>query len=465
VAHLERKLEEKDRRIEEQDRRIEEQDRRIEEQNRIIEEWKRGHRVRPRSNPKKKKKPGRKRKKPGRPKGHEGSQRPIPDHIDKEVERTKDKCDDCKSSLTPTGRTEDVFIENLIPARIEVEKNVLFEYLCDGCGQVHWSELPPEYGDKPLPGQPKLGPGVLKLVLMLRFSMQLSSYKISEFLEKQVGIKVSPSGIYQLLERTAGRTKTVADDILEHAQMSSYVNMDETIHWEDGKKLWAWVMSNRDLSYFHIAPSRGHAVIEKLLCELDENGNVIAPYEGTVVSDFMGAYRTCGWMIHQFCWVHLLRDAAKAFEMSPDERSEKFSDMLHEIYVDALDAQSTQDESKKRSVRIRLGQLNSNAELGIHPDVKRLQARAHLEFHCLLHFMDHPEIPAHNNGGELAVRALVIMRKILYGTRSERGTQVHSQFMSMSQTAKKQGIDLGDFVIDFLAAGNSGQPPPSIFQS
>jgi len=245
VAHLERKLEEKDRRIEEQDRRIEEQDRRIEEQNRIIEEWKRGHRVRPRSNPKKKKKPGRKRKKPGRPKGHEGSQRPIPDHIDKEVERTKDKCDDCKSSLTPTGRTEDVFIENLIPARIEVEKNVLFEYLCDGCGQVHWSELPPEYGDKPLPGQPKLGPGVLKLVLMLRFSMQLSSYKISEFLEKQVGIKVSPSGIYQLLERTAGRTKTVADDILEHAQMSSYVNMDETIHWEDGKKLWAWVMSNR----------------------------------------------------------------------------------------------------------------------------------------------------------------------------------------------------------------------------
>jgi len=170
-------------------------------------------------------------------------------------------------------------------------------------------------------------------------------------------------------------------------------------------------------------------------------------------------------MIHQFCWVHLLRDAAKAFEMSPDERSEKFSDMLHEIYVDALDAQSTQDESKKRSVRIRLGQLNSNAELGIHPDVKRLQARAHLEFHCLLHFMDHPEIPAHNNGGELAVRALVIMRKILYGTRSERGTQVHSQFMSMSQTAKKQGIDLGDFVIDFLAAGNSGQPPPSIFQS
>jgi transposase len=97
--------------------------------------------------------------------------------------------------------------------------------------------------------------------------------------------------------------------------------------------------------------------------------------------------------------------------------------------------------------------------------VSRLQARAQLEFHGLLHFMNDPDIPAHNNGGEQSIRALVLFRKVVFGTRSDRGTQVHAQFMSTSQTAKKQGIDHGDFIIEALAAHYAGKPPPSIYDS
>jgi hypothetical protein len=453
----------RDARIAELEEEIEKLKAIIEEQARIIEEWKRGHRARPRRGSKKKNKSG--KGKPGRKKGHEGSQREIPDKIDKEVERIKNECSDCHGVLTPTGKTEEIIIENVIPARVEVEKNILFEYLCEGCGQIHWSELPPEYGDKPLPGQPKLGPGALELALALRYDMGLSFHKIARYFEEHVGLKISASGVYQLLERTARRTEAVPEEILERALMSAYLNMDETTWWEDGKKLWAWIMANLDLSYFHIDKSRGHGVIEKLLCELDEDGKVVAPYEGTVVSDFMGAYRTCEWMVHQFCWVHLLRDADKALDMAPDERIRKFADGLHAIYTDALVAQSTGDESKQRGIRIRLGRLIADTEIGGHPDVARLQARCQLEFHCLLHFMSDPEIPAHNNGGELAARALVLFRKVVFGTRSERGTEVHAHFMSTSQTAHKQGIDHGDFIVNALVAHHSSKPLPSIFES
>lgn len=436
----------------------------VEEQTRIIEEWKRGHRSRSRPNSRKKRKSGQK-KKPGRKKGHEGSQREIPDKIDKETKRTKDECGDCHGTLAPTGNTEEVVIENVIPARVEVERNILFEYLCEGCGQIHWSELPPEYGDKPLPGTSKLGPGVLAMALNLRYDMGLSFHKIAKYFGKHVGLKITASGVYQLLERAARRTKTVSEEILERALMDAWLNMDETTWWQDGEKLWAWLMANLGLSYFHFDKSRGHKVIEELLCELDEDGNVVAPYEGTVVSDFMGAYRTCEWMVHQFCWVHLLRDADKALEMSPDERIEKFADTLHRIYADALVAQSAGDKSKQRGIRVRLGRIIADAEIGGHPDVARLQARCVKEFHGLLHFMSDPDIPAHNNGGELAARALVVMRKVIGGTRSERGTEVHAHFMSTSQTANKQGIDHGDFIIEALAAQHSGKPPPSIFGS
>jgi transposase len=450
--------------IEKLNKRIEELEKTVEEQARIIEEWKRGHRTRSRPNSRKKRKAGQK-KNPGRPKGHDGARREIPDKIDKEVERTKDECSGCHGALIPTGKTEEVFIENVIPARVEVEKNILFEYLCPGCGQIHWSELPPEYGDKPLPGTSKLGPGALGLALDLRYDMGLSFHKIARYFETHVGLKITPSGVYQLIERAARRTKTVSEAILEQALMDAWLNMDETTWWQDGEKLWAWLMANLGLSYFHFDKSRGHKVIEELLCELDENGNVITAYEGTVVSDFMGAYRTCDWMVHQFCWVHLLRDADKAVEMATDERTCKFADSLHCIYTDALVAQSTGDESKQRGIRIRLGRLAADAELGEHPDVARLQARCAKEFHGLLHFMNDPDIPAHNNNGELAARALVVMRKMVGGTRSQRGTEVHAHFMSTSQTAHKQGIDHSEFIIDVLAAQHAGKPPPSIFRS
>lgn len=450
--------------IEKLNNRIEELEKIVKEQARIIEEWKRGHRTRSRPNSRKKRKDGNK-KKPGRPKGHDGSQREIPDKTDKEVERTKDECSDCHGELIPTGKTEEVVIENVIPARVEVEKNILFEYLCQGCGQIHWSALPPEYGDKPLPGTSKLGPGALGLALDLRYDMGLSFHKISRYFETHVGLKITPSGVYQLIERAARRTKMVSETILEQALMDAWLNMDETTWWQDGEKLWAWLMANLGLSYFHFDKGRGHKVIEELLCELDENGDVIAPYEGTVVSDFMGAYRTCDWMVHQFCWVHLLRDADKAVEMAPDERIRKFTDTLHGIYTDALVAQSTGDKSKQRGIRIRLGRLIADAKLGGHPDVARLQTRCIEEFHGLLHFMSNPDIPAHNNGGELAARALVVMRKMVGGTRTQRGTEVHAHFMSTSQTAHKQGIDHSEFIIDVLAAQHAGKPPPTIFRS
>ncbi len=461
---LRKRVAELERIVEELKRTVDEQARTIEEQARIIEEWKRGHRSRPRPNSRKKRK-NKAKKKPGRKKGHEGSQREIPDKIDKEVERTKEECDDCKGALTPTGKTKEVVIENLIPAHLEVERNVLFEYVCEGCGQIHWSELPPEYGDEPLPGTSKLGPGVLGMALNLRYDMRLSFHQIARYFERHVGLKISPSGVYQLIARAARRTKSVPAEILERALMDAWLNMDETTWWQDGEKLWAWLMANLGLSYFHFDKSRGHEVIERLLCERDEDGNVVAPYEGTVVSDFMGAYRTCEWMVHQFCRIHLLRDADKALEMAPDERIEKFADRLHAIYTDALVAQSTGDGSKQCGIRIRLGRLIADAELGRHPDVARLQARCQEEFHGLLRFMSDPDIPAHNNGGELAARALVVMRKIVGGTRSERGTEVHAHFMTTSQTARKQGIDHADFIIEVLAAQHSGKPPPSIFRS
>lgn len=443
-------------------RRIAALEKTVAEQARIIDEWQRGIRVRPRRN--KKKKPSDAKKKPGREPGHDPAQRPIPDRVDVEVPREKETCDNgCpKGSLEATGRTDAVVVEHLISARVEVEKNTLFEYACSCCGEVQWSALPPEYGPTPPPGQPMLGPSVLQAALRMRFDLGLSWYKVARSFAYS-GLPITASGVYQMVERAAVVTRPVAEEILERAMMSAFLNVDETTHWESGGKLWAWIFANYDLSYFHIDKSRGHGVIEKVLCELDADGRVTAPYEGVVVSDFMGAYATCEWMVHQWCWVHLLRDAKKEAELDPGPRTEAFCDKLHGVYRDALAAQKTQNEDAKREVRTRLDLLVADADLGAHKGVARLQGRAFTEFHGLLHFLEAPDIPAHNNGGERDIRPLVLFRKTSFGTRSERGTQVHAHFLSLAQTAKKQGVDLGDFVARCMTAHRSGDPAPSIF--
>lgn len=446
----------------------------VAEQKRIIEEWKRGHRVRskPRGKTSKdgkkkdKKKDKKKRKKPGRKPGHEGAQRRMPDHIDQEKHHHKDCCDNqqCSDDLEPTGKTREYVVENVIPARVENTKHVEHEYVCVCCGKVQWSEMPPEYGTKSVPGQPILGPSVLPHVLDLRFDVKLSFHGIADYFGHHIGMPISPSGIWQMVERAGRRTASVYDEILLRARASRYLHMDETSWWEDGTRLWSWLVSNLELSLFHIDPSRGHKVVEKLLCELDEDGQVVVPYEGPVVTDFMGAYAACSWMLHQYCWIHLLRDAKKEAELDPCAPTEAFRDRLLDIYKDALEAQESEASGAKHGIRVRLGRLKSDAALGEHTDVARLQKRIDKEFHNLLLFLDLPGLPAHNNQAELDTRAIVVFRKIVYGTRSESGTRTHAHFMTLGQTARKQGWRLGEFVRQTLDAIRTGAPPPSIFQ-
>ena len=51
-----------------------------------------------------------------------------------------------------------------------------------------------------------------------------------------------------------------------------------------------------------------------------------------------------------------------------------------------------------------------------------------------------PEIPIHNNPAELALRELVIKRKISNGTRSEDGKAACENQMSILDTCRKLGV-------------------------
>jgi transposase len=65
-----------------------------------------------------------------------------------------------------------------------------------------------------------------------------------------------------------------------------------------------------------------------------------------------------------------------------------------------------------------------------------------------LTFLDHPSVSPTNNLAEQAVRFLVILRKLTFGSRTRAGARRMGVMLTVIQTAKRQGKN----VIRFLAA-------------
>jgi transposase len=61
-----------------------------------------------------------------------------------------------------------------------------------------------------------------------------------------------------------------------------------------------------------------------------------------------------------------------------------------------------------------------------------------------------PEVPPTNNQAERSLRPLVIMRKVLQGTRSQKGLQNHSVLRSLFETARRQGKKPHQFFLALL---------------
>src|SRR5207249_2093443 len=62
----------------------------------------------------------------------------------------------------------------------------------------------------------------------------------------------------------------------------------------------------------------------------------------------------------------------------------------------------------------------------------------------------YPHVPPTNNQAERSLRPVVIMRKVILGTRPPKGSQNHSVLRSLIETARRQGKKAHRFLLDLL---------------
>ena len=79
-------------------------------------------------------------------------------------------------------------------------------------------------------------------------------------------------------------------------------------------------------------------------------------------------------------------------------------------------------------------------------------------------FVDNPEIPMDNNGSEQAARIGALARKNYYGSGFLWSGELFSSMLTITQTAQRHGINVRQYLIDYLnaCARNGRQPPKEI---
>ena len=148
------------------------------------------------------------------------------------------------------------------------------------------------------------------------------------------------------------------------------------------------------------------------------------------------------------CWVHDGRHYKKLTPIVPEHQSALtgFRDRYWAYYAELLNYQRGPSPERKDELSKEFDTLfaTTTGYGALDDRIAKTQSKKTE----LLHVLELPELPLHNNAAELGARAQARARDTSYQTRSKAGTKIKDTFMSLNQTAKKLGVSFYEYVHD-----------------
>lgn len=372
------------------------------------------------------------KKKPGRKPGHPGTRRKVPARIDRRVDHRAQACPDCGGPLNRCSETRTRYIEDIPEIEPEATEHTIHRDWCPHCRK----KVEPPVPDG-LPGA-ALGNRVLVLSAWLHYALGNTLSQIVEVFNFHLQLPLTPSGLVQMWYRLQAILYGWYEEIQQEALKSGVLHADETGWRVNGKTLWLWCFTTRNLTYYMISRSRGSPALRNFF---------IQEFAGVLVTDFWGAYNAVVCACRQTCLAHLLRELEHTEKYkSPGKNWPPFAKKLRRLIGDAIRLWRRKDElspetyaSRRERLTVRLQELIDTDWGNGHP--KRLVKRLRRHRNDLFTFLGHPSVPFDNNHAERSIRPAVIIRKNSYGNRSQRGADCQAVLMSIFRTLKQRGHD------------------------
>lgn len=367
-------------------------------------------------------------KKKGAPFGHKGVTRVKPEHIDEEIMVADPECcPKCGSQdIEWWLKTieEHIDEEIIIPTR-KVVKFLKRVFQCKGCGEFIRNR-----GEGEMPGA-YIWPQAKSFANYLRFDVGIAQQKVQRIFKELFGLKFHQTSVVGFETQLRVRGQSLYEEIGAILKQTQMIYIDETGWKKDGLAYWLWCFCNSIIAFYHMDKSRGAKVIQAILGD---------KFNGIIISDFLAAYKAIK-SKKQKCLPHLLR-IIERLELSGaiDKEAEEFCKQLKSIVKEIISLFKNRGKIAKyidmrADIIIRCKKLLAK-ELA-HKKAERLRKKLKKDhqdelYTCLFH----PSSDFNNNFAERQLRPNVIMRKITYGNRSEKGLKNHAVITSLLQTAK-----------------------------
>lgn len=390
------------------------------------------------------KKPPDQHKPPGRPPGHPAAFRPPPPQVDDDVEMRLDGCPECGGPITAVRACEQ-YIEDIPPVRPHVTKLTTYVGTCRCCGEIR-STHPLQVSTAGGAAGTHLGPRALGLAAWLNKRLGLTTRSTCRVLQDLCGLKITPGGLTQALDRVADKSQPGFDQLVADLRRQRGVWVDETSWWVNGPKWWLWAFTSRNLTVYHIGTSRGRDVV------LDMLGT---DFKGVLTSDCLASYEKLPYKMHK-CYAHHLKAISKANEKEPSDYLIALRGLLHAAMVLQSvrgDLPPPEFAEKRKHLEARAEELlvRTTPPPGAAKVAERIRKRRHL----LFTFLDDPELEATNNRAERALRPAVIARKLSCGNKTERGKRTLEILASLAATCHQRGQDFVETLRPHLTLASS----------
>ncbi len=360
--------------------------------------------------------------------GRMGGGRPLAETPDEVVSAKPVRCAHCQTALAEAdhvlhGRYDKIDLPQVAPVVTRVER---YAGRCRCCGSTTLAPVPEGLE----PGTP-FSVGIVALAMYLRFVHAISYQRLSRLLGELFGLKISEGALDAAFRR--GKLHVDADvaAILTRLRCARVICSDETSVRIDGRTCWNWVFQNSEVVIHVIRRSRGAGVVAEVL-----DGHRPALW----VSDLYGAQQGHAedW---QICLAHQLRDCTYAIEAGDAVFAPRMKALLLRAVVLARRSRDLAPSTRRKYRRRLECALDAVMALApTHRDGQRLRRRyGKLRSH-LFTFLDHPEVPADNNGSERELRPTATYRKVTGGFRSDWGADLFAGVRSVIGTAARRGV-------------------------
>ncbi len=346
----------------------------------------------------------------------------------------------------------------LVEKLFEVAEHRARLYRSRRTGEIVAAPLPAEVQHAGL-----VGPRLTALLAFQKGACHMSYTSIQTFASDVLGLSLSTGQIAKIIQKASDALGPLHEELEAALPQQTFVNIDETGHPENGKKLWTWgfhVPGAHGFTWFHIDPSRSTEVLYEFLGET---------FSGIIGCDYYSVYRKFldeTDAITQFCWAHLIRDV-KFLTTLLDPVTRRYGHKLLAKIKCLFRVWHRRDQMSPE----KWARAAQRAAETVLQRAKRAPSRSETQ-NLAQRFRDYgayyftfvtvPGVEPTNNAMEQRMRFVAIDRKITQGTRSERGRRWCERIWTVLATCAQQGRSAFTVLHQSILAHFSGHLPPSL---